>query len=323
MTAHLENKIRIPFHFSPYELNSGSNAVEKSDDKGIKRRYLEGVTSGPQWDQHKERMTEHCIKKFMEQANSGDVLLYPDVHGIRSTQDIGILCSADILANGDWHTVYRLYDEYDDVDSVAKEIANKLWLQVNGLPPYKHLRQKGFSIEGFIPDGAILQAQKDENGNLTQRVIDDVLLDGVVVVPRPAYKDSIANAVYKALGEMNPMHVEKVLAIAKGEFSKALENKKIENEYFKRKWELADALERSIESVMSGDHPAKDQELDVIFDEYKRTTIPLILASESRFQDEASEDKPGPYGSSISKASKVDVLKSMLCELEKLSKIHR
>ena len=139
-------------------------------------------------------MTENAVNSFMGQANSGNVLLYEGQHGVNYIDDIGKLTSADIIKGGDWFTEFRLYDDLDKMGGVTLEKADKLWQQVNGFPPYNHPIQKGFSIEGEIPDGGIVSM--DTTG---KRVIDDVLLDGVVVVPRPAYKDSIASAVYKAL----------------------------------------------------------------------------------------------------------------------------
>jgi hypothetical protein len=315
-----EKRLSIKFGFSPNKVYDGNYAVEKSDTSGNKRRYVAGIASGSKLDLVGERMTPNCIKSFMAQANSGDLLLYPDIHGIRSTQDIGILTKAEILPDGDWNTEYRLYDDFDDVDDASKQIAKKEWNQMNGLPPYKNPRQKGFSIEGFIPEGKIIQARKDEHGNLINRVIDDIYLDGVVLVPRPAYKDSIANAVYKALGEITPMRTESIIKVAKDLFSKTLENSNIENEYFRRKWELGDALESAIETVMKSSTQMKDKELEVIFDVYKQTIIPLILKSEPRFHAEASGTVIGPYGPESNRSSRVDVLKALVCEMEKLSK---
>ena len=306
-----KNDIKTPisFHFH----------VNKSSNGDNKRKYLEGVSSGIKLDLHEEKMTDKCIKSFMEQANSGNVLLYADVHGIRASEDIGILSKAKVKPNGDWFTEYRLYDEHDEVDDASKQKAEKIWRQINGMPPYKSPMQKGFSIEGYIPETGILSSQKDEQGNPRNRVIDEVLLDGVVIVPRPAYKDSIANAVYKALGEMSPFHVEKIVAITKSEFEKVLEVNDTEGSYFRRKWELADALDIAIERVIKSGHPLVEQSLNVIFDEYKRTAIPLVLKSVSHFQVEENEPESEPYGQSA-KVSKVEILKAIACELEKLSK---
>jgi len=188
---------KISFHFHPYGFENKTHVVEKSDSKGRKRRYLKGISSGLKMDQHQERMTEKCIQSFSDQANSGDILLYPDVHGVKGTDDIGILNSHMIDNLGDWHTEFRLYDEFDEAESYQIQKANVLWKQVAGLPPYSKPKQKGFSIEGFIPPNGIIAMKEDG----TERVMDGIELDGVVVVPRPAYKDSIANAVFKALGE--------------------------------------------------------------------------------------------------------------------------
>lgn len=316
-----EEKVRIPFHFSPLIGEDGRYSVMKEDNNGKKRRYLRGISSGVKFDAHEERMTEKCVKSFMNQANAGNVLLYPDIHGIKSSEDIGILVNASIEPNGDWLTEYRLYDEMDGVDSVSTQKADKLWKQVNGLAPYRFPMKKGFSIEGFVPDGAIISARKSDSGMLTNRVIDDVQLDGVVVVPRPAYKDSIANAVYKALGEINPFHQETVRKIAIGEFDKVIKSKEVTNEYFRRRWEMTDALELAVQKVMRKKNPLVGQELEVVFKEFSAAMIPLILKSESLFHDEGGSPVSEPCGKANDTASKVDVLKALYGELEKLSKI--
>ena len=141
MTAETPVKKAISFHFHPKDFTSGGHAVEKADG-GKKRRYLAGISSGVKIDAHDERMTPKCVKSFMDQANSGTILLYPDIHGIKASKDIGILTKAEVLPNGDWHCEFRLYDEMDDVDSESVQTANKIWKQINGMPPYKKPLQK-------------------------------------------------------------------------------------------------------------------------------------------------------------------------------------
>lgn len=184
---------KISINFSPFKGGNGTSSVEKSLG-GTKRRYIEGVASGVDIDGHGERMTDNAINSFMRQANSGDLLLYADVHGIKSSEDIGILDKAEILPNRDWFVSFRLYDSSDGIASRNLEIADMIWKQVNGLPPYSTPREKGFSVEGTIPDGKIKEVTTDG-----KRVIDDIELDGVVIVPKPAYQASIAQAVMKAI----------------------------------------------------------------------------------------------------------------------------
>lgn len=313
-----ENKrTPIPFFFGP-NLKDGRYTVEKEDSSGQKRRYVQGISSGVKIDKHNERMTDKCVKSFMSQANSGTILLYPDTHGIRASEDIGILTKAEILPEGDWFTEYRTYDEHDPVDDASRQRADKIWRQMTGLPPYKKPMQKGFSIEGFIPDGAIIEHSVDESGNMRNRVIDEVLLDGVVIVPRPAYA-SIATACYKALGEMVPAHIEKIEAIAKSEFAKVLEKSELNNQYFRRRWEFNDALEKAIVATMKRSHPSKEGELRIIFNEYAKAIIPLVLKSEPLFQGKDAEQVSEPYGKSAG-TSKIEVYKALIRELEKLSK---
>lgn len=274
-----EEQKRIAFHFHPFHYQDHGHAIEK-EEGGVRKRYLEGVASGPRIDEHGERMTERCIKSFMEQANSGDILLYADMHGFKATEDIGILKGAEILGDGDWHISSSLYDESDGVDTRAVEIAGKLWKQINGLPPYTRPRQKGFSIEGFVPDDGILKA--DGQG---RRILDNVMLDGVVVVPRPAYKDSIAHAVYKALGENAPWVVDGFQDSIRSRLREKLAEDEVKESYYRRKYQIEDLFEQQLAEIMCSDVPDRGQLLEIAFDEYKALMIELILQSEMVFDE--------------------------------------
>jgi hypothetical protein len=117
-------------------------------------------------------------RSIVRQARERDILLFPDEHGIRESEDIGILRSLKQLPNGDLYVEFRLYDESDRVDARSIETANKLWAQARGLPPYTRPRGKGFSIEGYIPEERKdLEAKRDAEG-----VIDDMKVEGFVVV---------------------------------------------------------------------------------------------------------------------------------------------
>jgi hypothetical protein len=317
---------KITFGFHPYDIANKNHCIEKADITGEKRRYLTGISSGVKIDAHNEKMTEKCIKSMMEQANSGMVLLYPDVHGIRASEDIGKITTAKILEDGDWYTEYQLYDESDGIGAVKAEKINTIWAQSLGLPPYDRPLQKGFSIEGYIPDDAILSAEVDNYGNMRNRIIDDVKLDGVCLVPKQAYKPAIATAIYKALGEITPYRADKIRKDIKGELKQILDSEKIENEYFKRRWDLMDALDRSIEKIMTSNTPDKTNQLDIIFDEYKTIMVPLIIQSESVFtkteNSEPDENISSVYGDTASKSiSKIDLFKSLSSQLEKTIKI--
>ncbi|MDR1127281.1 MAG: hypothetical protein LBL06_04045, partial [Treponema sp.] len=56
-----------------------------------KKRYLCGVATGLKQDAHGERMSGTCIRSIIRQSREKDVLLFPDEHGIRESEDIGIL----------------------------------------------------------------------------------------------------------------------------------------------------------------------------------------------------------------------------------------
>lgn len=273
----------IKFNFHPKEFNEGNHTIEKADENGKKRRYLCGISSGIKMDAHGERMTEKCIKSFMDQANSGDILLFPDIHGIKESEDIGILVKAEILPEtNDWYTEYALYDEQDGIGPVKAEKINTLWKQINGLPPYRKARQKGFSIEGIIPEEAVIM---DSWGGIDRSVIDDISLDGSVLVPRPAYKDSIATAIYKALGETTPYRVKSIVESLR---SKVVDQE-VKDNYYKLKWDYQDALEELLDKIMKKSNNNKAEELGILFDEYKDLMINLVLGSEKMFVEEQPE----------------------------------
>lgn len=290
MSEQTPNNRKISFQLFPYHYESidskNEYLVEKSDPSGRKRRYICGVASGMQIDAHGERLTKNAVQSMMRQANSGDVLLYNDIHGIRDNEDIGILEKAEILPSGDWKTDFRLYDEYDDLGSEIVEKNEKLWKKLNGIPPYTKRRQKGFSIEGYVPEKSILSMQKDGS----QRVIDDVMLDGVVLVPRPAY-NSVIEAVYKCLGELSPTVETKVRKQFNSTLSELVNQKETENKYFTKKYEIENALEDAIKEVMVDKFENKRERLEILFEEYKSMIIDLIINSSSMFQEDESENE--------------------------------
>jgi len=313
----VENRIKFSFH--PYKFDEGMHAVEKAES-GIKRKYLQGISSGVKLDGHDERMTENCIKSFASQAGQGDILLYPDVHGIKASNDIGILTKCEILKSGDWFTEYRLYDELDGIGAHKAEMIDTIWKQAKGLPPYRKPRQRGFSIEGYIPDGAILQAQKDEHGNLSRRIINDVLLDGVILCPRPAYNDSIANACYKALGEMHPTAKQLLKKDVKSKLREIVDDKELQGKYHQRKWETQDALDTVVEDIMKKNAPEKQDQLILAFDEYRDIMVELLMESSDIFTSEDTEEEPMNPAVITAKSSKLDVYKALLLQLHNLKK---
>lgn len=305
----------ISFHFRQYDFENSGHAVYKDTGNGFKRRYLIGVSSGLNTDAHGERMSEKAIKSFLEQANAGEILLYPDVHGIKDSEDIGILTKAEILENGDWYTEYRLYDEYDEVGPSKLEKIDTIWKQMNGLPPYGKPRQKGFSIEGSIPEESVLYGETE---NLKQGILDAVNLDGVVLVSKPAYQDSIATSIYKALGQTTPGRKKSL----QESLTQNIEEEEEEENYYRLKWKIHDALESSIERVMRKNNNNKEQELNILFDEYKVILTDLILKSERIFAGEHDDSEDIDESQQIGKeASKLDVLKSLSVELKKYKKI--
>ncbi len=319
-----ENRIKIPIRLQPYEFDKGLHVVEKTDTNGAKKRYLKGITSGIKIDGHGERMTSKAIESMQKQANSGSVLLYEGQHGVNYTDDLGILEKGEITQTGDWLTEYRLYDESDDVGETTIERCNKLWKQVNGLPPYVDKDgtakpiAKGFSIEGYIPDGGILEMS--ETG---QRVIDEVLLDGVVVTPRPSYKTSIVAAIYKALDELSPPKKIHVANNIRTKFLNNVEDEKKRESYYSKRYKLEDALNESVEEIMQNGNQVRDR-LDVLFDEYKSMMIQLITEHESVFVDSLESESVMKNDSiDIAKMQRIRVLKNITDQLQGLVEVKK
>ncbi len=257
---------RISFDFKPRDEN---HAVEKRE--GVrKKKYLYGISTGPNYDAHSERMTERCVSGFMEQANRGDLLLYADLHGIRSTEDIGIMTKAEITDTGEWSTEYRLYDETDGVDRRSVETAGKLWKQILGKPPYRYPRKKGFSIEGIVPDedGIIADSQG-------RKMLDWIDLDGVLVVDRPAYRNSIAVAVQKALGD-GPF--ETSLA---NQLRDMIETDQAVRNYHEQKYTIDDAMTRVVEEIMRvvPDPGERRSRLEQLYNDYAAMMVDVIMQS--------------------------------------------
>lgn len=283
----IDGRTVIKFQFHPRSFDTGLHAVEK-EEGGIKRRYLAGVSSGLKPDLHGERMTEKAVSGFIEQANTGDVLLYEGQHGVNGTEDLGILSHAEVLPDGNWFTEYRLYDSLDgfDAGSATLERADKLWRQSTGVKPYKVAKQKGFSVEGHIPDGGIQTVTQDG-----KRVIDDVKLDGVVVVARPAYQDSMINAVFKALGEDAPWVVRKSIA---SRLREKLQQEELEESFFRQRWQISNALEEMTDEIMAQEGVDKANLLRIAFEEYADLMVDLLLRSQGRFETSLVENGHAP-----------------------------
>ncbi len=308
----MDENNRISFHFHPQGFEDKTHAVEK-DEGGQKRRYLRGIASGKSIDGHGERMTDKAITSFQNQAKSGNILLYEGQHGVNYIDDIGKLTGSNITRGGDWETEFRLYDEIDKMGGVTLEKADKLWRQVTGLPPYNHPVQKGFSIEGDIPDGGIVSM--DQSG---KRVIDDVALDGVLVVPRPAYKDSIASAVYKALGLPKPWVIQKNLG---NTLREKLDEDDARDLYFKKKYQIDEALETEVRSIMSGAYPDYREPLNMLFDEYRDLMVRIIMESKELFLEESVDAISGHAIYRTSQSTSHELFEKLRTVTKQLTKI--
>jgi hypothetical protein len=275
---------RIAIFFSPQIEGNKMRVVEKAEGGSTPRRYLYGISSGLKVDGAGERMTQKAIDSFHRQAESGDVLLYSGKHGVDFTDDVGKLVESRITPEGEWMTGYRLYDTADGFDPNSPTIhkADKLWRQINGLPPYAYPRKKGFSVEGVIPENGGI-AQMDSMG---RRAMDDVALDGVLVCTRPAYASSVAQAVYKALGIQT-------IQDQKNAFRNALAVNKDADNYYTQRIILDGELENQVAAIIRKSAPEREDELRTLFEAYRDHMVGLIMRSESVFKDDLSNEGSG------------------------------
>lgn len=215
----------------PYKIQRNDQGFVTRENEG--RRYVYGISSGPKEDSHGTTATPETIKQFHEQAQSKNIKLFAhDEHESSSLLDIGILTGSKILDDGSWWTEFRLYDEDDPVDRESKEISNKLWLQLNGLPPYNHPEDFGFSIDGR---GKIMKV----NG---REYLSDIDLDGVYVVKHPSYSESTVMAIQRHFS--SGQRYEGVSA----------------RQYFNDLWALQDEFIKSVEKhVKKHGRMAKDR----------------------------------------------------------------
>lgn len=308
-----EEPRKVSFHFHPFGKGEIS-AVEK-DDSGRKRRFLRGVSSGLLQDGAGERMTEKCIKSFQDQASTGDVLLYGGRHGVDFTDDFGKLVKSEIMPGGDWMTEYRLYDELDQMGPTTLEKADKVWRQIMGLPPYNRPKQKGFSIEGVIPDGGLQTVDGDG-----RRVMDSVELDGVLLVSRPAYKDSVARAVYKALGLVLPGDMRQGLSSS---ISSKIKDALGRDNYYGQYFALQGALDDEIHHVMKTNSPERADQLRTLFSEYGDLMVDLTMRSEQVFKDDSAAGGSGLEGRAFdAHPSRIKRLEAATTLVHKMLKEH-
>lgn len=314
MAVSTDNKTRCLMTYSLLE------TVEKAlEGEGKpKHRYLKGITSGTKIDGQGERITDKCLQSLQAQGKAGTVLLYADRHGVAYTEDIGILVDCEITSDDDWVCTFRLYDESDGVPQACLDTIEKLWKQMNGLPPYKAKLQKGFSIEGFIPQGGILST--DSEG---RRVIDAMDLDGAVVVPRPAYTSSIASAIYKSLGENSPWVEQKIMKAA-SEFKTTIATEELSNSYFKFNYKYQDKLQEIVETIMRNPSVRdKKSALEKVLKEYSDAMIELVLSSKDVFNsaEKGSQSEDFQYLYAPSADSRMSVLKALLAQVNDLETI--
>lgn len=301
----------IKVHLRPYEFEQRRHAVEK-DAGGRRRRYLAGVVSGTREDAHGEHVTENCIASLVRQSQQGDVLLYPDLHGIKASEDIGILDTFRVEPNGDWYVEFRLYDEADGVapDKISK--IDTLWKQVNGLPPYRKPRRKGFSIEGYVPEDKVVLRE-------TQKAIDDMVLEGVVLVPEPAYQDSVAHAVYKALGVESPWAVRKDM---RSKLRASLDEQDLRDCYERERWRLDCVRDDMVRQAMAGPEGERESRLRMLFDEYRDLMVELILNSSALFAEADVGPEPDEASPYSALSSRGEILRRLEAELQRWANIH-
>lgn len=309
---------RINFYCQPFGFEKSEHAVEKDNKTGAKGRYLKGIASGSKIDGTGERITENAIKSMVNQAKSGEILLYADRHNVMHSNDIGKMVDQSIMPNGDWMVEFKLYEPSDGMGANTDETVNKIWKQLKGLPPYTRPRQRGFSIEGFIPDSGILQMSADGKN----RIIDDVKLDGVVLVTRPAYETSIASAIYKALEEQMPHQVRKEIS---NKLNNAITKAESNDNYYKQRYRLQDIFSDEIENIMKAG--ADQFALESLFEEYSIAMMDLLQNNKGLFLEESNTESVDEVETlyNVSKGTpepknKLTIYKSLLGQLQMLEK---
>lgn len=278
----------IKFNFQMFSPEKKEHIIEKADSTGQKRRYIRGISSGILMDGDGERMTMNAIESMHSQAQKGDILFFQGKHGVDFADDIGILTDSQIINDRDWFTEYRLYDEADRMGDITLERADKVFRQVSGLPPYSKPKEYGFSIEGLIPDGAIISSRKTSDG-VKNRVIDHVDLQGVVLVSKPSYAN-VATSIYKALGELSPSAGNKLHKDFQSSFQTQLHNEEMRDSFYRQQYAMNDALMDSIEKIMLINDGRNSERLNILFEEYSPAMIELILQHEGAFQRDVANN---------------------------------
>lgn len=277
----------IKFNFHPYKFSEDRRFYVEKEEEGIKRKYLVGIASGLKVDGQGERMTKNCINNMHKQVNSGDLLIFDSPHGVAGTDDIGIIIKSEVTPLGDWVIEARLYDVLDGFreDSITLQKISKLWKQLRGIKPYRKPAKKGFSVEGYIPDGGIKSMTDDG-----KRTVDDIVLKGAIVTSIPAYRDSVITAVHKALDELIP---EEKKALKKSVFDKLsdkLNSGDAGQNFYLQYYGIQDLFQDILEEVLR--NPQKlDDRLNTVFEPYKRIVSELLKRNINMFLNTDATDR--------------------------------
>lgn len=336
----MENKhhIRIDFQpANPISLKAIDSKVEKKYYKeDTKHFYLCGIASGLSIDGHGERMDEEAVRGMHDQFQTKDIPLYVN-HGKDYTEDIGLLTNSKILDNGDLYHEYRLYDDSDrgKIPDRNIELAKHVRIISAGLPPYKHPRVFGFSIEGYVPDERI----KYNPATGGKRIMQVDLDPGVSLVTKPAYQSSVANAVVKSLNGTSKKAKaiditeygfkpkdEKPPAPTEAEDARPLIERKILSEskdIFYEQSRLEDALDATLAEILNSDlNPSeKKNELQRSFDYFRDRMLELFEQfGFSKPMNSSFDQLLSPQGSAPSLAQKALAKTNILRKKIKMSK---
>lgn len=119
---------------------------------------------------------------------------------------------------------------------------------------------------------------------------------------------------------MDPKKKEVVRKGLQESLEAQVKDKETENAFYKRRWEIGDALDENIRKIMCKDTPDRKERLDMLFEEYKNLMVSLIMSSEAIFSGgETTDEDMEPY-SNDAKPSKLEVLKALQNEFKKLKK---
>ncbi|TGK36227.1 hypothetical protein [Leptospira andrefontaineae] len=298
-TKHLISIDLIPASHETFKaLHYRRDPIQKStfvkkDASGRERKYVVGTSSGSlKRDAHTERMTDKCVKGFEQQSKEKSILLvHPHTDNLLENQ-IGILDDTQsfIDEQGEWKTVFRLFDDFDVEDNPNFDIAyvkkaKQFWAMTRGEEPYKRpTRICQFSIQGLLDEKDVI---KTESGN----DLDWIEIDAVAAVTRGAYPQEDFSTIEKVFKQFHSAKEGKPKPVSKGELSEEIQARDRVRNFYDETWETESALSKKEQEVLeSEDTPENKQaRLTALYDEYRDLRLGMFAKYNFNFPDNENE----------------------------------